>query len=629
MLQQIKAQSQERISKSTVASETVQNLDIDQKQRAAAALQQLEQMLDNTFQTEDNMHSSGLKAQHAQNLFEQVAAGSGPVLTSEALARLESAISRVHVAQQTSQIPLRHLTRLQKVCLKSLVHAAEEDFGIFENASGLQPQALAALVHIAENGITAARLLLRIITLNREEKVLYSEELLADTLGLLKTLAEKVIVPVVEARSSSDLGKCISYDEKSRMTLGAIAQRTGRCLKLLSDLIISSEISEMSITTIDYLCTMLIFVGNASSEKESILGINKFENLRRSAMDTLARVFLRSPSLRDSILDEILSSLEKLPVARQTARHYKIVDGKPIQLVSALIMNLIQTTATIVPNKGGRAKFQHDRSDSDEDVTNSSTETSPTRRKSAGRPKLQASTKQYHKALSGPEGLTAYVAPLLDSVTKNAKYVTHYLVTRALKSSKTSDEPYRNLLDIFTEDFINVLGHADWPAAELVLRELLLRLIGITDNDKSPAPAKNMALDLMGVMGSGIIQLRLHLEHLVQGSTAESDEQTTRIANLAKGSLEGRTADSELISLTGPFRNVTEYLDYRGTDDVSLSSARNYYLLQWSQKACTRPNSTPIPGDEDQKKAGSDHAPSGLVEWLLNTVKEPASANTG
>ncbi|KAF2395942.1 WD40 repeat-like protein, partial [Trichodelitschia bisporula] len=41
---------------------------------------------------------------------------------------------------------------------------------------------------------------------------------------------------------------------------------------------------------------------------------------------------------------------------------------------------------------------------------------------------------------------------------------------RALASTKSDDQPYHSLLDIFIEDLINVLGSPDWPAAELLLR---------------------------------------------------------------------------------------------------------------------------------------------------------------
>lgn len=48
--------------------------------------------------------------------------------------------------------------------------------------------------------------------------------------------------------------------------------------------------------------------------------------------------------------------MEKLPVNRQSARQFKLVEGgKNIQLVSALIMTLVQTSATYNPPKKSRS----------------------------------------------------------------------------------------------------------------------------------------------------------------------------------------------------------------------------------------------------------------------------------
>jgi cohesin loading factor subunit SCC2 len=71
-----------------------------------------------------------------------------------------------------------------------------------------------------------------------------------------------------------------------------------------------------------------------------------------------------------------------------------------------------------------------------------------------------------------------------------------------MKSTKTGDAPYRNLLDLFVEDFITCLNSPDWPAAELLLRLFLFKMVSLAEGEKTPAPARNMALDLLGLDGS-------------------------------------------------------------------------------------------------------------------------------
>ena len=70
----------------------------------------------------------------------------------------------------------------------------------------------------------------------------------------------------------------------------------------------------------------------------------------------MSQIFARYEDQRIFIFDEILTSLEKLPVNRQSARQFKLVEGgKNIQLVSALMMTLVQTSATYHPPKKSRS----------------------------------------------------------------------------------------------------------------------------------------------------------------------------------------------------------------------------------------------------------------------------------
>ena len=52
---------------------------------------------------------------------------------------------------------------------------------------------------------------------------------------------------------------------------------------------------------------------------------------------------------------------------------------------------------------------------------------------------------------------------LSSTAARDAQYVMGYLVGRAMTASKTGDQPYRHLLDMFAEDFILVLSNAEWP----------------------------------------------------------------------------------------------------------------------------------------------------------------------
>ncbi|KAI7561157.1 hypothetical protein KC319_g22116, partial [Hortaea werneckii] len=277
-----------------------------------------------------------------------------------------------------------------------------------------------------------------------------------------------------------------------RKPLQSILQASTKGFRALGDFLTKSDLDGSSLSNIQYLCKLLLFAENATNDRDSAVGVQNFETLRRCAMDVLVKIFAKYHEQRHFVLSEILTSLEKLPATKQSARQYRLPDAKPIQLVSAMLMRLVQTSATHGGEKAGsrsRAIVEEDEEDEladsedDEDVEYEDDED------------IKVSSKKLTKR---PDGLPSIMRPLHDAAQSNAFYIVDMLVSRAMHTSKSSDEPYRKLLDIFTEDFLNVLGSSDWPSAEMLLRSLVLRMISFVENPKSPVPSRTFALELLG-----------------------------------------------------------------------------------------------------------------------------------
>jgi cohesin loading factor subunit SCC2 len=183
--------------------------------------------------------------------------------------------------------------------------------------------------------------------------------------------------------------------------------------------------------------------------------------------------------------------------------------------------------------------------------------------------------------------LSSRIEPLFDNAAQNAQYITRYLVQRAMTSTKTGDQPYRNLLDLFTEDLISVLGSSDWPGAELLLTMLASQMIGIMEHDKSLANAKNMALELLGWMGSAISELISTARHLCNAIDDSDAELTHYLRQMFEDHTNRTLHVEDLIVLNGPYRVVLEYLEERNVGRSQLSAARGYLLAQWGKTVCT------------------------------------------
>lgn len=505
------------------------------------------------------------------------------ILAPDMQNRLERALTMVIDAGRFRDVAYDHIIRLHKLCAGPLTFGSGTSLVFPRSTDEDLQDAWVTSVQFAETSFRASRMLLKMMNAAHNEKHSFSEETLQLVLNHLRQVFETCLIPAAEWRMSSPEDSYSRLQPDHLKLVVGLLQRAGSVLKLLGNAVLLFDLSDASITSIEFLSIQLVFVENAPSEKESLLGIQKFEAVRRHAMDVVAKIFLRYSEHRSYIIDEILSSLEKLPVTRQNARHFKIMDGKPIQLVSALIMQLIQTSAVQSTKKSRKVLETTLEDDGLNDNENSSGTDSPSK-SSAKHPSNQGH--QYsttHSEGNNFAFLHRIAGPLFDGAQNHSGYVAKYLVQRALKSTKNGDQPYRNLLDIFTEDFIGVLGSPDWPAAELLLRALLSNLVGIAENEKVGAPAKNMALDIMGVMGSGIADMRNYVKRTSQNFDNASTAFGKSLARLCGDILDGNHVDAEIVKHDGICRVVTKYYDEIEPENLQMQSARDYFLAQWAR----------------------------------------------
>ncbi|KAG9687934.1 hypothetical protein KCU95_g10577, partial [Aureobasidium melanogenum] len=571
------------------ADQRLTSASIAQQEKANSAVAKLQNLIAEIFEAEDQMQAdtSGMVSSNAARFFNTDDAVEGsPVLQAAVQTQLDTALYKVVANGRLSSIDIEDLGRVQRLCDHAVTAAGTTNYRIDDDT----PQEADDWLHrigIGEQGLTACKTLLRIMTAGREEKQLYSEETLTTLLNSLIHMVETCVIPVVEMRSNGDMGDAFKFASLQSKPLTQVLTVCIRVIKLLGDLIAKTDVDERVIVSAEFICKTLVFVENATSEKDSALGIQRFETARRAAMDVLAKIFARYPEQRQSIFDEILTSLEKLPVGRQSARQFKMVDAKPIQLVSALLMRLVQTSATrmeaktkSIPDEDDVEKDEEDSESSEEDADADSDFDSDTGKKR----RLKKKSKPKKRTSDGPEDLASVANPLYEAAYRDAHYVVNYMVQRALTSTKSGDQPYRNLLDIFTEDFLNVLGNTDWPAAEMFLRVLLAKMFELSENHKGSAPSKAMALELMGGMATRITELRLQAQSAARNPNTDRSEVTAKLLQIHENVSAEQIEEDELLSFDGPYRIILEYLQARGTDDTELLTARGYHSVQWAKQ---------------------------------------------
>lgn len=555
---------------------------MDQRQRAEAA----SDALDGQFRTIFAAVGHVLAMEPGYDHIVKLMPDQDIAMTAGTHQKLQVAIQKVIDLRCFDRVPVESLLQVIKLSETSLKNMDIIDIHIDESWDEAAVDTWVNQLAEVETAMKAARTCLRILSGGREDKQLYAESMILRCVNLCKTITEDVVIPLVELGSGGTGANIFKLLFKHKKTLSTAFVTCQKLFALMADLVAKIELSETAINTLEYTASKLIFVENAYVERESVVGVQKFDGIRSVAMDILCQIFVNKPEQRQGIIDDILTSLEKLPVGKQSSRQFKLGDGGSIQPVSALIMRLVQSSSGKVDQSGeGRRAALLKSIDDDAEGEQENDEKS---RQGTAVSSLTSDDHASQQHAIAIQELDTISSPLYDTATRNASYVINFIVKRAIGSTKSGDTPYRNLLDLFVEDFTVCLDSPDWPCAELLLRLLMLRMVQLFEGQKTAVPAKNMALELLGSMSAAISRLRSHVKRTATTfEGTDADEMSRYLSDLAIHVLDQKSQPEHLVAWAGPFRAVLEYLQNRNTEDQHLASAVAFVITDWANRTHT------------------------------------------
>ncbi|XP_037633013.1 nipped-B-like protein A isoform X2 [Sebastes umbrosus] len=291
----------------------------------------------------------------------------------------------------------------------------------------------------------------------------------------------------------------------------------------------------------------------------SSMGITPFfvENvseLQLCAIKLVTAVFSRYEKHRQLILEEIFTSLARLPTSKRSLRNFRLnssdQDGEPlyIQMVTALVLQLIQCVVHL-PND--RDMFDEYESKVDQDV-------------------------------------------LITNSYETAMRTAQNFLSVFLKKcgSKQGEEDYRPLFENFVQDLLSTVNKPEWPAAELLLSLLGRLLVHQFSNKQTEMALRVASLDYLGTVAA-----RLRKDAV----TSKMDQRSIdRILKKSQGTDETQQLQKALL----------DYLEDNAETDASLVFARKFYVAQWFRDATTEAEKSmrnQNPKDDDSSD-GPQHA---------------------
>uniref|UniRef100_A0A8C2Q6V1 Nipped-B protein n=1 Tax=Cyprinus carpio TaxID=7962 RepID=A0A8C2Q6V1_CYPCA len=268
----------------------------------------------------------------------------------------------------------------------------------------------------------------------------------------------------------------------------------------------------------------------------SSLGITPFfvENVRElqlCGIKLVTAVFSRYEKHRQLILEEIFTSLARLPTSKRNLRNFRLnssdVDGEPmyIQMVTALVLQLIQCVVHLPSDK-----------DSDDD-----------------------NDRKVDKDV------------LITNSYETAMRTAQNFLSVFLKKcgSKQGEDDYRPLFENFVKDLLSTVNKPDWPAAELLLSLLGRLLVHQFSNKQTEMALRVASLDYLGTVAA-----RLRKDAV----TSKMDQRSiNRILGEVNSGDEVQQLQKALLG----------YLNENVETDPSLLFARKFYIAQWFRDSST------------------------------------------
>ncbi|KAJ3055802.1 Sister chromatid cohesion protein 2 [Rhizophlyctis rosea] len=450
-------------------------------------------------------------------------------------------------------------------------------------------------------------------------KRLYGEDLLLSVVNVAKMALHDIIYAVVEnAAREGDyvtlavkVKRAVCEAAKMRSRLSLLVGKVTEVLDKLCDLTRTENLSDDVMTP----------VGKTIRMRLKDLPIDAYLQIVYLALspffvelsDVANLIFARYPGHRNIILQEILTSLTKLSSNKKNLKQYRLPDGKSIQMVTALLLQLFQSCCSQKAIFEAAAEYNnaYERLRKVADMGARNTigtpvvadgESGEKRKKKKSRVSIhgdvgdtQEAEKQKKEEHEDKmvEKFVAACKSATQATLDCVQYVLGFLVKKSVmdkndinakvekgrpkrQQASTTEAEYKAVLDNLMSDVITVLNTPEWPVAETVATVYSQLMITVLEGTKKQGDTlqRQMAIEWLGI-AAGRIRKPLLTEPQLKAELSKLGER------LPKAEIDEKTTSESLSSLWTVQRIVGEWLESGVEDDPANQNARMYYFSCW------------------------------------------------
>eukprot|EP00064_Thunnus_orientalis_P002004 superscaffoldBa00000139_g2009 len=486
------------------------------------------------------------------------------LLGKHQLNELGSESAKIKAMGISSRIPADKLVKLLNILEKNIQDGAKlstlmnHDHDAEDEEKLWRDLIMERVTKSADACLTA----LNIMTSSHMPKAVYIEDVIERVLQYTKFHLQNTLYPQYDPvyrvgphgggmlSSKAKRAKCSTHKQR------VIVMLYNKVCDIVSNISELLEIQLLTDTTILQVSSMGItpfFVENVSELQ--LCAIKLVTAVKKTCLIISSlQVFSRYEKHRQLILEEIFTSLARLPTSKRSLRNFRLnssdQDGEPmyIQMVTALVLQLIQCVVHL-PNDKDVFDEYDSKVDQDVLITNS-----------------------YETAM------------------RTAQNFLSVFLKKC--GSKQGEEDYRPLFENFVQDLLSTVNKPEWPAAELLLSLLGRLLVHQFSNKQTEMALRVASLDYLGTVAA-----RLRKDAV----TSKMDQRSIdRILQESPGNDETQQLQKALL----------DYLEENAETDASLVFARKFYIAQWFRDATTEAEKSmrnQNPKDEDSSD-GPQHA---------------------
>ncbi|XP_043483763.1 nipped-B-like protein [Leptopilina heterotoma] len=404
-----------------------------------------------------------------------------------------------------------------------------------------------------QRAVDASLVSLHIMTSSNMPKTVYLEDVIDRIIVFMKFQLQNTIYPSfdpvyrIDSKSKTD-----SFNSSGRKKRGHTKE-----VREKSILQIYNKMTEL-VGLLSELFNIQVLT-DTSVLHASTLGVSPFfvesvSDLQLSALKLVTVIFTKYEKHRRLLLDDILASIARLPSSKRSLRSYRLNSEDHIQMLTALVLQLIQCVV-VLPENIGQDKVT--KKDDEED--------------------------KKEEKKSGHVDADLLIINKYDNATRTAANFLRVFLNKC--GSKGDEVDYRPLFENFIQDLLATVNKPEWPAAELLLSLLGKLLAGHFSNKSSDMSLRVASIDYLGVVAARLRKDAVNsacklstIDQIIKDIKAEQQKDSD-YDRIHDKDIKGLTEDEERTVFLQ--KVLLDYLAVNGTKDASLGYARHFYLVQW------------------------------------------------